>query len=70
MSKNLKKMQARTREIHYKNVFKNLDMTIFFYFKSLKKQYLFSISQKRGAAKPQNLCKTKQTTKERRKVYF
>ena len=51
MSKNLKKVQAKTREIHCKNVFKNLDMTIFFYFKSLKKQYLFSISQKRGAAK-------------------
>ena len=57
MSKNLKKVQAKTREIHCKNVFKNLDMTIFLYFKSLKKQYLFSISQERSSA-GERRCKT------------
>ena len=67
MSNNLKKVQAKTREIHYKNVFKNLDMTIFFYFKSLKKQYLFSISQKRGAAK---LVQNKTNYKRKKKSIF
>ena len=65
MSKNLKKVQAKTREIHYKNVFKNLDMTILFYFKSLKKQYLFSISQERGAAK---LVQNKTNYKRKKKT--
>ena len=42
-------------------------MTIFFYFKSLKKQYLFSISQKRGAAK---LVQNKTNYKRKKKTIF